>query len=65
MPVDYIRDGHLVTIALNRPAKLNAIDAPMQAALAAAWTRFEQDADAWLAILTGNGRAFCAGADRS
>jgi enoyl-CoA hydratase/carnithine racemase len=65
MPVEYVKSGHLVTITLNRPAKLNAIDAPMQAALAAAWTRYEQDEDAWLAILSANGRAFSAGADRS
>jgi enoyl-CoA hydratase/carnithine racemase len=65
MSVEYARSGRLVRITLNRPAKLNAIDAAMQAALAAAWTRYQQDDDAWLAILTGHGRAFCAGADRS
>lgn len=65
MTVHYARQGHLATITLDRPAKLNAIDAPLQAALAAAWQRFEADDDAWVAILTGNGRAFCAGADRS
>jgi enoyl-CoA hydratase len=65
MTVQYATQGHLATLTLDRPAKLNAIDAPMQAALAAAWERFEQDEDAWIAILTGNGRAFCAGADRS
>jgi len=65
MPVEYVKSGHLVTITLDRPARLNAIDEEMQAALAAAWTRYEQDEDAWLAILAANGRAFCAGADRS
>lgn len=65
MTVEYARDGHLVTITLDRPAKLNAIDAETLAALAAAWSRYEADDEAWLAILTGRGRAFCAGADRS
>jgi enoyl-CoA hydratase/carnithine racemase len=65
MSVQYTKQGHVVTLTLDRAAKLNAIDAPMQAALAEAWRRFEQDDDAWIAILTGNGRAFCAGADRS
>jgi crotonobetainyl-CoA hydratase len=31
--------------------------------LADAWTQFGEDEDAWVAILTGNGRAFCAGMD--
>jgi enoyl-CoA hydratase/carnithine racemase len=65
MPVNYVKQGHLVTITLDRPGKLNAIDAQMQAALATAWARYEQDEDAWLAILAASGRAFCAGADRS
>lgn len=65
MPVDYTRSGHLVTITLERPAKLNAIDTEMLQALAAAWQRYEADDEAWLAILTGRGRAFCAGADKS
>lgn len=65
MSVGYSKTGHLVTITLERPAKLNAIDAAMQAALAEAWRRYEADDDAWLAILTAEGRAFSAGADRS
>jgi enoyl-CoA hydratase len=65
MTVQYARQGHLATLTLDRPAKLNAIDAAMQAALAEAWRRFEQDDEAWIAILAGSGRAFCAGADRS
>ena len=65
MTVQYARQDHLATLTLHRPEKLNAIDAPMQAALAAAWQRFEADDEAWVAILTGSGRAFCAGADRS
>ena len=64
MTVQYARQGHLATLTLDRPAKLNAIDAAMQAALAEAWRRFEADDEAWIAILTGSGRAFCAGADR-
>lgn len=65
MSIGYAKSGHLVTITLARPAKLNAIDAEMQAALAAAWQRYEADDDAWLAILTAEGRAFSAGADVS
>ena len=58
MPIEYEKKGHLVTIVLDRPEKLNAIDQSMLEALAAAWLRYEQDDDAWLAILAANGRMF-------
>lgn len=64
MSIVYAKTGHLVTITLNRPDRLNAIDEPMQADLADAWLRYERDDDAWLAILSASGRAFCAGADK-
>lgn len=62
-PVLYQQDGHVVTITYNRPERLNAINGAMRVALNAAWTRFLEDTDAWVAILTGAGRAFCSGAD--
>lgn len=62
-PVLYEQDGHVVTITYNRPERLNAINGAMRVGLNDAWTRFLEDTDAWVAILTGAGRAFCAGAD--
>ncbi len=62
-PVLYERDGHVVTITYNRPEKLNAINGAMREGLNAAWQRFLGDDEAWVAILTGAGRAFCVGAD--
>ncbi|MEZ5245788.1 MAG: enoyl-CoA hydratase-related protein [Acidimicrobiales bacterium] len=59
----YQRSGHVATITYNRPEKLNAVNAAMREALDAAWTRFREDDEAWVGIVTGNGRAFCAGAD--
>jgi E-phenylitaconyl-CoA hydratase len=59
----YEKKGHLVTITYNRPERMNAINGAMREAINAAWLRFRDDEDAWVAILTGNGRAFCAGAD--
>lgn len=59
----YDKDGHVVTITYNRPERMNAINGPMRDAINAAWLRFRDDEDAWVAILTGKGRAFCAGAD--
>jgi E-phenylitaconyl-CoA hydratase len=59
----YQRDGHVATITYNRPEALNAITAELRADLNAAWERFRDEEEAWVAIVTGAGRAFCAGAD--
>jgi len=61
--VRYEVDNHVVTITYNRPDVLNAINAEMRRGLNAAFDRFRTDDDAWVAIVTGAGRAFCAGAD--
>lgn len=61
--VRYERDGHVATITYDRPEVLNAVNAELRADLNAAWQRFQDDVDAWVAIVTGAGRAFCAGAD--
>ena len=50
-------------ITLNRPDKLNVLNSELVDELIKAWDRFEQDPDVWVAILSGSGRAFCAGAD--
>ncbi|MFC9981062.1 enoyl-CoA hydratase/isomerase family protein [Gordonia sp. NPDC127522] len=55
-------DG-LAIITLNRPATRNCLDADIRAGLFEAWTRFENDASLRVAILTGAGKAFCAGGD--
>jgi E-phenylitaconyl-CoA hydratase len=61
--VGYELDGHLATITYNRPEALNAINAELRRDLNAAFARFRDEEDAWVAIVTGAGRAFCAGAD--
>jgi E-phenylitaconyl-CoA hydratase len=61
--VQYRRDGHVVTITYNRPDKLNAIDGAMRTQINDAFARFRDDEEAWVGIVTGAGRAFCAGAD--
>ena len=53
----------LVTITLNRPEKLNAINFRMHAELQQACRDLADDADARVVIVTGAGRAFSAGAD--
>ncbi len=59
----YERDGNVAVITYNRPRALNAVNAAMRQALDSAWNQFRGDEQAWVAIVTGAGRAFCAGAD--
>jgi len=61
--VNYDLDGHVATITYNRPEALNAIDSRVRAGLNRAFARFRDEEDAWVAIVTGAGRAFCVGAD--
>ena len=59
----YELTDHVATITYNRPGKLNAINGELRRDLNAAWERFRDDEAAWVAIVTGAGRAFCVGAD--
>ncbi|OBJ69965.1 enoyl-CoA hydratase/isomerase family protein [Mycobacterium sp. 1274756.6] len=61
--VTYELNDHVATITLNRPDARNAINGALRTDLNAAWDRFRDDEDAWVAILTGAGEVFCAGAD--
>jgi enoyl-CoA hydratase/carnithine racemase len=61
--VVYARDRNMVTITLNKPKRLNAFDADLVRALHAALRRFDEDNEAWVAVITGAGRAFSTGAD--
>lgn len=57
------RSGAVTVIRLNRPAQRNAVDRETATLLHEAFLAFEADADASVAILTGNGSTFCAGYD--
>lgn len=60
----YEQKDKVVTITINRPEAMNAIDPETHQALIDAWTRFRDDDAVWVAILTGAGdKAFSAGAD--
>lgn len=59
----YEIDGHVATITYNRPDALNAINGEVREGLNAAFARFRDEEEAWVAIVTGAGRAFCVGAD--
>jgi enoyl-CoA hydratase len=57
------RDGPVTTVTLSRPHARNAVDGPTAAALADAFRAFDADPAASVAVLTGAGGTFCAGAD--
>jgi E-phenylitaconyl-CoA hydratase len=59
----YERTGHVATITYNRPHVLNAVNGELRQDLNAAFARFRDEEEAWVGIVTGAGRAFCAGAD--
>lgn len=61
--VTYELDDHIATITLNRPEARNAINGALRRELNAAWERFRDEEDAWVAIYTANGEVFCAGGD--
>ncbi|WP_080898374.1 crotonase/enoyl-CoA hydratase family protein [Variovorax paradoxus] len=66
MTMEYVTcesDGPVCTLTLNRPDKRNAVNGVVAAELREAFERFEADEGLRVAILTGAGGHFCAGAD--
>lgn len=57
------RRGRILYLIMNRPATLNAVDALMHTELARVFRDANDDAESDIVVLTGAGRAFCAGAD--
>src|SRR5437879_12970547 len=63
MAIHYVKDGHIVTITIDRPEQRNSLDLEHFGQLADCWVRFRDDAAAYVAILTGVGDVYCVGAD--
>ena len=61
--ISYSVKNYILTITLNRPKKLNALDDAMIEELLRALDQADQDDNVRVIIFTGQGRAFCAGAD--
>jgi len=59
----YETHGHVAVVTLNRPDALNAVNAALSAAAGAGFERAANDPDVRAVVITGAGRAFCAGAD--
>ena len=63
MPVRFDVDGPVAIVTIDRPDVRNAVDGPTAAALVDAFARFDADDALAVAVLTGAGGTFCAGAD--
>ena len=63
MTVAVGRDGPVTVVTIERPEVRNAVDGPTANALAGAFRDFDADGSAAVAVLTGAGGTFCAGAD--
>ena len=63
MSVRIDRDGPVIIMTIDRPAKRNAVDPATAAALRDAFASFADEADARVAVLTGSEGHFCAGFD--
>ncbi|MET8872871.1 crotonase/enoyl-CoA hydratase family protein [Nocardia sp. NPDC004604] len=57
------REGHIAIITLNRPEAMNAVNAALSTAVGAALEELAADRELRVGVITGAGRAFCAGAD--
>lgn len=56
-------DGGILTVTLNRPDRMNALNKTMHDELIELYGRIERDAEVDIVVLTGAGKAFCVGAD--
>ena len=61
--ITYEVTDKVATITFNRPEQLNAVSPEMIVELRHAYDAAESDPDVWIVLVTGAGRAFCAGAD--
>jgi crotonobetainyl-CoA hydratase len=57
------QDGHVLVVTINRPDALNAVNLAVTVGIGEALERAERTRGIWVVVLTGTGRAFCAGAD--
>src|ERR1700694_2697888 len=57
------RDGHVMTVTMNRPEARNALSAQMMEIMSAAWDETNSNPEIRVVILTGAAGTFCAGAD--
>ena len=60
--IEFRREGHVLVMTLNRPERLNAVHKPLRRELIRAFLELDED-ESRAVVITGAGRAFCAGGD--
>ena len=63
MSIEFDVSDGVARVTLNRPERMNAIDSASEAALSGIWDAIDRNPEIRCVVLTGAGRAFCAGAD--
>lgn len=63
MTIEFEQRGHVAVITINRPEARNAVNGDVAAGIEGAIDRVEETEDIWVAVLTGAGTTFSAGAD--
>jgi enoyl-CoA hydratase len=63
MAVEFEKQDKVTVVSINRPNRKNAVNRSTAEDLAKAFKQFDEDSDSGVAILTGIGGVFCAGAD--
>ena len=61
--LEFERRGRVLVVKLNRPDQMNAVNAQLHGELSRVFYDLNRDKDSDVIVLTGNGRAFCAGGD--
>ena len=61
--IEFRREGHVLVMTLNRPERLNAVHPPLRRELIRAFNELDDDDESRAVLMTGAGRAFCAGGD--
>lgn len=61
--IRYEIDGHVATLVLNRPEKMNTISGPMLELMSELLLKADRDPEVRCIVITGEGRAWCAGLD--
>src|SRR5258708_3654599 len=62
-PIQISRDGNIHVVTFNRPERMNALDLPTHDLLVDTLRRVDRDPESRVILVTGNGKAFCAGGD--
>ena len=64
LEIEVERSNGIMVVRMNRPERMNALNQEVREAMAEAWNEFHTSRELEVGIITGTGRAFCAGFDQ-